>query len=129
MSKEKIQVRRMTVVFSSVSPPCSVDFVVTPEGVFGLADSLTTGPLDPSPQRVPTANASVPRVEPLDIGLAASQEVGGGEPQDDEDIDWDALFADDQATLNLDLAYYDGEFASTFPILYSSAPQVTPSPQ
>ena len=122
VSMEKILVRRMTVVFSSVSPPCSVDFVVTPEGVFGLEDSLTTGLIDPSPQRTPPENTTVPRVEPLDIGLAASQEAGVGELQDDDDIDWDALFAEDQAALNnLDLAYYDGEFVSTFPVPNSSS--------
>ena len=127
VSTEKILVRRMTVVFSSVSPSCSFDFVVTPEGVLGLGDSLTTGLLDPSPQRVPTAaNATIPRVEPLDVGLAASQEVGDGELQDDEDVDWDALFAEDQtAFINLDLAYYDREFVSTFPALSSSGPQGT----
>ncbi|KAF9792468.1 P-loop containing nucleoside triphosphate hydrolase protein [Thelephora terrestris] len=114
---DKILVRRMTVVFSSVSPQCSVDFVVTREGVFGLEDSLTTGLSDPSPQRTPPENVAVPRVEPLDVGLAASQEVGGGELQDDEDVDWDALFAEDQKALDsLDLAYYDGEFLSTFPV-------------
>ena len=129
VSMEKIQVRRMTVVFSTVSPPCSVDFVVTPSGVFGLADSLTAGPSDPSPQRAPPGDTTVPRVEPLDVGLAASQEVGGGELQDEEDVDWDALFADDQATINLDLAYYDSEYASTFPIPKSSGPQGTPTPQ
>lgn len=121
VSTEQILVRRMTVVFSSVSLPCSVDFVVTPEGVFGLEDSLTTGLLDPSPQTVPPGNVTVPRVEPLDVGLAASQEVVGGELQDDEDIDWDALFAEDPTAFNnLDLAYYDGEFASTFPVPNSS---------
>jgi DNA repair protein RAD57 len=127
VSTEKIQVRRMTVLFSSVSPPCSVDFVITPGGVFGLADSLTTGLSDPSPQIVPPENTTVPRVEPLDVGLAASQEVGGGELQDDEDVDWDALFAEDQTTFNLDLAYYDGEFASAFPVPNSSGPQGTSS--
>jgi len=124
VSTEKILVRRMTVVFSSVSPSCSLDFIITPEGVFGLGDSLTTGLLDPSPQRIPAGAATVPRVEPLDVGLAASQEVGNGGLQDGEDVDWDALFAEDQATFsNLDLAYYDGEFASTFPVLNSSGPQ------
>jgi hypothetical protein len=126
ISTEKIFVRRMTVVFSSVSPPCSVDFVVTPGGAFGLEDSLTTGLLDPSPQRAPPENTAVPRVEPLDVGLAASQEVEGGELQDDDDVDWDALFAEDQAALNnLDLAYYDSEFVSTFPVPNSSG-QGTP---
>ena len=128
VSTEKILVRRMTVVFSSVSPPCSVDFVITPEGVFGLVDSLT-GLSDPSPPRVPPGSTTIPRVEPLDVGLAASQEVEGGELQDDEDIDWDALFAEDQTTLNLDLAYYDGEFSSTFPVPNSSGPQGTSSPE
>lgn len=126
---EKILVRRMTVVFSSISPPCSVDFVITPEGVFGLADSLTAGLFDPSPQRVTPENTTIPRVEPLDVGLAASQEVEGGELQDDEDFDWDALFAEDQTAINLDLAYYDSEFASTFPVPNSSDPQGTSSPQ
>ena len=126
VSMEKILVRRMTVVFSSVSPQCSVDFVVTPGGVFGLEDTLTTGLPDPSPQRVPFENVTAPPVEPLDVGLAASQEVGG-ELQDDEDVDWDALFAEDQTALDtLDLAYYDGEFASTFPVASSSGPQGTP---
>ena len=129
VSMEKIQVRRMTVVFSTVSPPYSVDFVVTPGGVFGLADSLTTGLSDPSPQRVPPGDTTVPRVEPLDVGLAASQEVGGGELQDDEDVDWDALFAEDHTTINLDLAYYDGEYASTFHVSKSSGPQGTSTPQ
>ena len=129
VSMEKIQVRRMTVIFSTVSPPSSVDFIVTPGGVFGLEDSLTTGPSNPSPQRVPPVDTTVPRVEPLDVGLAASQEVGGGEPQDDEDVDWDALFADDQTTINLDLAYYDSQYASTFPTPNTSGPQRTSTPQ
>jgi DNA repair protein RAD57 len=130
VSTEKIQVRRMTVVFSSVSPPCSVDFVITPEGVFGLADSLTAGLFDPSPQRVPPRETTVPRVEPLDVGLAASQEVGGGELPEDDDVDWDALFAEDQTAFNnLDLAYYDNGFTSTFPIPNSSGPQGTSTPQ
>jgi len=129
VSMEKIQVRRMTVVFSTVSSPRSVDFVVTPGGVFGLADSLVAGQFDPSPQRVPPGDTTVPRVEPLDVGLAASQEVGGGELQDDEDVDWDALFAEDQGTINLDLAYYDSEYASTFPVPKSSGPQGTSTPQ
>ena len=131
VSTDKIQVRRMTVVFSSVSPPCSVDFVITPEGVFGLADSLTTGLPDPSPQRVAPGNTTAPRVEPLDVGLAASQEVGGGELQDDEDVDWDALFAEDQTAFNnLDLAYYDNGFISTFPVPSSSSgPQGSSSSQ
>lgn len=121
VSTEKILVRRMTVVFSSISPSCSVDFVVTPEGVFGLENSLTIGLLDPSPQRVPPEDTTVPRVEPLDVGLAASQEVGNGEVQADEDVDWDALFAEDQEAFNnIDLTYYDGEFTSTFPVPSSS---------
>lgn len=121
VSTDKILVRRMTVVFSSVSPPCSVDFAVTPGGVFGLESSLTTGLLDPSPQRMPPGDTTVPQVEPLDVGLAASQEVGNGEPQDDEDVDWDALFAEDQEAFNnIDLTYYDGGFASTFPVPSSS---------
>ena len=128
VSMERVLVRRMTVVFSSVSPPCSVDFVITPEGVFGLEDSLTAGRIDPSPQRVPPENTTVQRVEPLDVGLAVSQEVGGGEQQDDEDIDWDALFAEDQTVFNnLDLACYDDESASTFPVPNSSGPQGTSS--
>lgn len=130
VSTEKILVRRMTVVFSSVSPQCSIDFVITPGGVFGLGDSLTTGPFDPSPQRVPPGEVIAPRVEPLDIGLAASRGVGSGELQDEEDIDWDTLFAEDQTALdNLDLAYYDSQFAPTFPIHSSSGPQGTSSPQ
>jgi len=69
---------------------------------------------------------TAPPVEPLDIGLAASQEVGG-ELQDDEDVGWDALFAEDQTALEtLDLAYYDGGFASTFPVPSSGGPQGTP---
>lgn len=124
VSTEKILVRRMTVVFSSVSPQCSVDFVITPEGVFGLEDSLTTSPSDPSPQQVPPGNVIATRVEPLDLGLAASQGTGGGELQGDEDVDWDVLFAEDQVALdNLDLAYYDDEFASTFPVPKSCGPQ------
>ena len=128
VSMEKILVRRMTVIFSSVSPPCSVDFVITPEGVFGLGDSLTTGLLDPSPRRTPPENATGPRVEPLDVGLAASQEIGGGALEEDEDVDWDALFAEDQTAFNnVDLAFYDDQFISTFPVPSSSGPQGTSS--
>ena len=117
VSTEKILVRRMTVVFSSVSPQGSIDFLVTPEGVFGLEDSLTTGPSDPSPRQAPPQNAAEPRVEPLDLGLAASQEVGGSELQGDGDVDWDALFAEDQTVFeNIDLAQYDDEFTSTLPV-------------
>ena len=128
VSAEKIQVRRMTVVFSSVSPQCSTDFVITPEGVFGLEDSLTIGLSDPSPRRI--SPVTIPRVEPLDVGLAASQEVGGGELQDDEDIDWDALFAEDETAFDsLDLTHYDDQFASTLPVPRSSGPQGISSSQ
>jgi DNA repair protein RAD57 len=118
VSTDKIQVRRMTVVFSSVSPQGSIDFVITPEGVFGLEGSLTTmGSSDPSPQQAPPWNATAPQVEPLDVGLAASQEAGGGELVDDEGDDWDALFAEDQTVFeNVDLSQYDDEFTSTFPV-------------
>lgn len=130
VSTEKILLRRMTVVFSSVSPRCSLDFVVTPEGVFGLEDSLTISLPDPSPQRVPPGNTTPARVEPLDVGLAASQEAGASESQDDEEVDWDTLFAEDQTAFNsLDLAYYDSGFASTLPVPSSSGPRVSSGPQ
>jgi DNA repair protein RAD57 len=88
-------IRRMSVVFSSVAPPCSVDYIVTAAGISVLAED--EAPLPPEDSFFPStqeearddAPASIAsQVAPLDVGLAEhdaqSQTLDTGPPEDEE---------------------------------------------
>jgi DNA repair protein RAD57 len=112
-----VGVRRLTVMFSSVCAPASVDFVVTSRGVETLADDdvglgVVTAP-GPSPPSMTTLTVAPPAavvavgagvgvarppladVSPLDVGSVASDfqptrpgDIPVGEVEDDEDAYW-----------------------------------------
>jgi DNA repair protein RAD57 len=88
-------IRRMSVVFSSVALPCSVDYIVTAAGISVLADD--EAPLPPEDSFFPStqeearddAPASIAsQVAPLDMGLvehdAQSQTLDTAPPEDEE---------------------------------------------
>ncbi|KAF8212484.1 P-loop containing nucleoside triphosphate hydrolase protein [Mycena galopus ATCC 62051] len=74
-------IRRMSVIFSSVAPPCSLDYIVTAAGISILPDDDDLLPAEPSflsptqeearSDDVDPATAMMPsQVAPLDAGLA-----------------------------------------------------------
>jgi DNA repair protein RAD57 len=106
-----VVVRRLTIVFSSVCAPASVDFIVTSRGVETLARDLGNAPVPPPP---PPTNATaahalaanvgvrppppLAEVSPLDVGSVVSDfrppqqpgEIPVGEVavEEDEDAYW-----------------------------------------
>jgi DNA repair protein RAD57 len=110
---DDVSVRRLSVMFSSVCAPASVDVVITSRGVETLADDDNLGtvtapvPSPPSKMTATTAPAvadaltvGVARppladVSPLDVGSVASDfqpprpgDIPVGEVEDDEDAYW-----------------------------------------
>lgn len=79
-----VRVRRMTVVFNSVAPPGSVDYVVAAGGIRGIPSEDGSGQWEPGrapparklpPTAAPAAAPTMPAVD--DLGLvAASSETG-----------------------------------------------------
>jgi DNA repair protein RAD57 len=70
-------IRRMSVVFSSVAPPCSVDYIVTAAGISVLPDDDVVASENSflfSPERhddaIPALAMSGSQVAPLDVGFA-----------------------------------------------------------
>ena len=116
---DDIVVRRLTVVFSSVCAPASIDFLVTSRGVQTLADDdvdlKETIPValgaPETAARAPAVNVALADVSPLDVGsvvndLRAPQP--GDVPTEDLDEDEDAYWreVDDSPFVrdNVDLA-------------------------
>ena len=107
-------IRRMSVIFSSIAPPISLDYVVTFEGVSTLPDVYVSREVQnvvPAPE--PTASTSsivagtcgpeaLSQVMPLDVGSAKDEEVIEQTLQVDE---WDAYWEHDEgeAYYNVDL--------------------------
>jgi len=110
---DDVGVRRLTVMFSPVCAPASVDFVITSRGVETLADdddlgtatapvssppSMTTGTAAPAVAGALTVGVVRPPladVSPLDVGSVASDfqpprpgDIPVGEVEDDEDAYW-----------------------------------------
>ncbi|KAJ7734951.1 P-loop containing nucleoside triphosphate hydrolase protein [Mycena maculata] len=85
-----ILVRRLSVVFSSVGPLCSLDYIVTAAGISILPDDEILLPLlssSPSPKLIPVPDAPpCSQVAPLDVGFA---EARAAEDQEWENY-WDA---------------------------------------
>ncbi|KAJ7172726.1 Rad51B protein [Mycena filopes] len=98
---EAILIRRMSVIFSSVAAPCSLDYIVTTAGISILPDEdillppeNTSSPSQPAPHDdIFAANAmSSSQVAPLDAGLAehdAQSEAIRGEDEEWENY-WNA---------------------------------------
>jgi len=129
-----VVVRRLTVVFSSVCVPASVDFVITSRGVETLADddddrlggNNNNAPVSPRTLRAGVSAPPAPGVvrppladvAPLDVGSVVSDfrhpqpgDVPVGEMEDDEDAYWrevdDFPFADDNVDLVQDTVPLD----------------------
>lgn len=111
-------VRRMSVIFSSVAPPISVDYIVTTEGISVLPDisaSQEARPvLAPPPALQHTVfvsdSTSIPevlsQVSPLDVGCAEDALDEGTETEGPAD-EWDVYWEQDDVP---DDAYNIAEF-------------------
>jgi DNA repair protein RAD57 len=116
---DDIVVRSLTVIFSTVCAPTSIDFLVTSRGVQTLADDdddlkeniRVVLRVPETPARAPPVNVALADISPLDVGsvvndLRAPQpgDVPTGELDEDEDAYWrevdDLPFVGD----NVDLA-------------------------
>jgi DNA repair protein RAD57 len=119
---DDIVVRRLTVIFSSVCAPASVDFLVTSRGVETLTDDddgleenarVASVVVPAAVAQAPLANLARPPLAdvcPLDIGSVVSDlrppqpgDIPAGEPDEDEDAYWrevdDFPFVGDSADL------------------------------
>jgi DNA repair protein RAD57 len=110
---DDVSVRRLSVIFSSVCAPASVDVVISSRGIETLADdenlSTVTAPVPSPPSKMTATMApAVPHaltvgvvrppladVSPLDVGSVASDfqpprpgDIPIGEVEDDEDAYW-----------------------------------------
>jgi DNA repair protein RAD57 len=100
---DDIVVRRLTVVFSSVCAPASIDFLVTSRGVQTLADGdddleeniRVALRVPETAARAPPVNVALADVSPLDVCSVVNDfrapqpgDVSTGELEDDEDIYW-----------------------------------------
>lgn len=77
----RVFVRRLTVVFSSVCAPASVDFIVTSRGVEMLVDDLGNTPASASVSAPPTMLTNVTTGLHLHAGATSANEVGRPPPQ------------------------------------------------
>ncbi|KAJ7470523.1 P-loop containing nucleoside triphosphate hydrolase protein [Mycena latifolia] len=85
-------IRRMSVVFSSVAPPCSVDYIVTAAGISALPDDDVLVPSESrlsSPERHDDASLAISmsgsQVAPLDVGFAEQDsQAEAPQPEDEE---------------------------------------------
>ena len=101
---DDVGVRRLTVMFSPVCAPASVDFIITSRGVETLADDddlgTVTAPVSSPPSMAtvtaaPAVAGALADVSPLDVGSVASDfqpprpgDIPVGEVEDDEDAYW-----------------------------------------
>lgn len=98
-------IRRMSVIFSSVARPVSLDYIVTVRGISALQDvSISRGvqqvvvvpqPIPPSPT-VDRALEILSQVSPLDVGCAEDRQVGGSAEGGGLGVDeWEAYWEQD----------------------------------
>ena len=113
-----IRLRRLTVIFNSVAPPGSVDYVITASGITGLADREAdqweldrSSPARKTPAAMPESTVAVPAVrdevgssevglDGLDVpsdGNAVTEGADAAEngPQAEDEDEWDAYWRDD----------------------------------
>ncbi|KAJ7694125.1 P-loop containing nucleoside triphosphate hydrolase protein [Mycena rosella] len=91
-----ILVRRLSVVFSSVAPPSSVDYIVTAAGISVLPDDDVLAPAEnafSSPERHDDAISAISmagsQVAPLDVGFAEQEAQSERTHLQDEDEEWE----------------------------------------
>ncbi|KAJ7109141.1 P-loop containing nucleoside triphosphate hydrolase protein, partial [Mycena epipterygia] len=94
-----ILIRRMSVVFSSVAPPCSLDYIVTAAGISVLPDDDVLLPPEgslpsPEPRDDPIPAVEGSQIAPLDVGSA--EHDAQSEAARAEDEEWESYWnADD----------------------------------
>ncbi|GJE86856.1 DNA repair protein [Phanerochaete sordida] len=89
--EQPIRLRRLTVVFSSVAQPGSLDYIITPGGIVALpeeAGGVTTVERTSPPRKIP-ANAAAATAPPQpdsssDLGAASAVDLDGLAPPTDE---------------------------------------------
>jgi DNA repair protein RAD57 len=107
-------IRRISVIFSSVAPPISLDYIVTVDGISTLPDvsfsrEVQKVPLVPQPTATLIAGTFDPealsQVSPLDVGCAEDEVVKGSVEQTLQVDEWDAYWEQDEgdAYNNVDL--------------------------
>lgn len=127
-SDQPMLIRRLSVVFNSVSSPVSCDYIVTPQGISVIPGNNTSAPLhrtpldrvgspdmpsttDPSVSKVSSMDGKqlLPSLPPLDIGCVEDSfaaEAKAATPEDEWDSFWtDNALPDDMYTqINLPTA-------------------------
>ncbi|KAJ6455825.1 P-loop containing nucleoside triphosphate hydrolase protein [Mycena sanguinolenta] len=100
-------IRRMSVIFSSVGPPCSLDYIVTAAGICVLPEDDVLSPpessfLSPTQEDVPQdanhlSGTMVSQVAPLDVGLLEhdAQSEALNTTGEDEDLEWEKYWNTD----------------------------------
>ncbi|KAJ6513911.1 P-loop containing nucleoside triphosphate hydrolase protein [Mycena vitilis] len=84
-------IRRMSVIFSSVAPPCSLDYTVTSAGISILPDDDVLSPPESSfPQEelrdvMPAATLAGSQIAPLDVGSVQDETQTESAPGEDEE--------------------------------------------
>jgi len=112
-------IRRLSVIFSSVSRPVSLDYIVTEAGISILPGELSTVGEDPHLASASSKDAKQPPTEgplellpcsqiaPLDIGIsegdraAAAEFVQRGSVDEPEEDEWDKYWASDEISADM----------------------------
>lgn len=98
-STQPTLIRRLSVIFSSVCQPCSLDYIVTTAGVSTLPSDESLGKLPPPPPKAVAmalhteSSRSIPlstQLAPLDVGAVEDSDPTLGEPDE-----WDEFWASD----------------------------------
>ncbi|KAJ6547324.1 P-loop containing nucleoside triphosphate hydrolase protein [Mycena capillaripes] len=88
-------IRRMNIIFSCISPPCSLDYIVTAAGISVLPDDDALLPPESSPLSqeehsddvIPEAGLAGSQIAPLDVGLVEHE--AQTETTHAEDEEWE----------------------------------------
>ncbi|KAJ8078526.1 DNA repair protein rhp57 [Marasmius tenuissimus] len=111
-------IRRLSVIFSSVGPPASLDYIVSASGISGLSTENPRPSQVAQPSASKSTSAEPPRPEPaltqivpLDIGalqgdLPSSDPNCAGAAASKDDEDWDQYWDTDEITPEM---YYSVE--------------------
>jgi DNA repair protein RAD57 len=119
MEENATLIRRMSVIFSSVAPPLSLDYIVTVEGISVLPDVSVQREIQqtmPSAPQPPAATSiamttvltgvsnpeALSQVSPLDVGCAEDEGAGGVLQVDEWDAYWEQNEEEAYSTVDLD---------------------------
>lgn len=97
-------IRRLSIIFSSIAPPDSLDYIVTLEGVSTLPDIVTSHDNPPAPITAPptstdpSASQPLTQVSPLDRGCAEDASTDAEHrAQDEPEVDeWESYWNQDE---------------------------------